>query len=60
MRIVIIAVILAFSIFLLPSCSNRKSTIDMKNVLEKAKQDDQRFKNADAAKKSIFPKMKDQ
>lgn len=58
MRILMVLV-MVLAILFVPSCSSRNDTIDMENIMDKTKKDEKRVDNADEARKSIFPNMKD-
>ncbi|MGE5329190.1 MAG: hypothetical protein ACM3KR_06775 [Deltaproteobacteria bacterium] len=54
-----IAVFLLFIFLILPGCSTQNSQIDMEKWQKEFKQKDERSKYNEAAKKSIFPNLKD-
>lgn len=56
-RFLLIPSIILFILFM-ASCSDNNS-IDMEKVLDNVKKDEKRIKNADEARKSIFPNLKE-
>lgn len=55
----VILIFIAAAIITFAGCSGSKSTIDIKKMEDNFKKNDDRSKYNDAARKSIFPKMKD-
>lgn len=58
MRIIAITLI-AFVILLLPACGSNRSSIDMKKFKSTMQKSHKSSKDIDAARKSIFPNMKE-
>lgn len=55
----LVAISLVFIVLFLSSCSNNNSSIDMKDIMDKSKNYEKKSENADKARKSIFPNLKD-